>query len=171
MKQAFTLKELFVLTVVVCTAGLFVLMRIDYYKEELAYSNTVHELRQIQQAVYAYQEDNRDEYPAETQNTFPPELEVYFKATPVDGDLSNAPFPGSYYDWDNWTPDDLIYPPFENVRQISIRFCNADTKECLFPKAEWAEGFDEYSAIFLCLEGPCRAHASKQVTHPGYRVN
>jgi len=171
MKLGFTLKELFYLVIVLFGIGLVVLFGIEYYSEKVAYSNAVHELRQMQTAVYAYQEDNKDSYPVEVSNALPSGLDAYLRAVPVDGEWPSGPFPGSYYDWDDWSPDDLMHPPFEHVRQISIRFCSIDGSECFFPNEEWAAGFDQYSAVYLCLEGPCRAHASQPVTHPGIRVN
>jgi len=171
MLEKLTLADLFKISVLMFFLGGGIFFLSEYYKEKSAYSLTIHQLRQMQEAVYAYQDNHGGAYPDETDHSFSSAFNAYFRTAPAVGGWYTSPFDGGYYDWDNWEPDDLVYPPFEDVRQISIRFCNADGSVCNFPDEKWAKNFDKYSAVYLCLEGPCRAYASKEVTHPGYRVD
>ncbi len=168
MKKTLTLKEVLIFILAATVVSAAVLFVTQYYTNKVAYSRAIHELRQIQKAVYLYQDNHGGMYPPEADGLLPPELGEYLSP---DSDWEHAPFPGSHYDWDNWAPEDLAYPPSEQVRQVSVRFCDTANGVCAFPSEEWSQGFDEYSALYLCLEGPCRSHATQPVTHPGISVN
>lgn len=107
-------------------------------------------------------------YPPDVNRNLPSGLEKYLPT----GIWPLAPYPNSVYDWDNWAPGDLSYPPFEQIYQISIRFCPlGKPDQCTFPNEPWAQNFDYYSAFYYCISGPCRAHSSQPVDHPGYCIN
>lgn len=106
-------------------------------------------------------------YPADANRGLPPGIEEYLGP----GEWPNAPWPGSVYDWDQWSPAELSYAPYQPVSQISVRFCPlGQPTQCSFPDEEWAENFDYYSAVYYCVSGPCRAHSTRPVTHPGHCI-
>lgn len=123
------------------------------------------ELRSIAIAVERYAIDNGG-YPADVSRGLPPGLEKYL----APGNWPAAPWPGSVYDWDNWSSSDLAYSPKTQTYQISIRFCN-DTSNCIFPNEPWAANFDYYSAAYYCISGSCRAHSARPANHPSYCIN
>lgn len=120
------------------------------------------DLSEIVSSLTLYFNDNNF-YPADVDRDVPPGLEVYLK----NGRWPKAPWPGSCFDWDNWIIDG------KPVYQMSIRFCQlGDTAgtTCHFPALPWARYFDYYSAVYYCIRGACRAHASAP-SSPGYCVN
>lgn len=123
------------------------------------------ELRAIAVATERYTIDNGS-YPADTNRNLPNGLEMYL----APGNWPQAPWPGSVYDWDNWSPANLSYPPNVQTYQISIRFCT-DPDHCNFPNEPWAANFDYYSAAYYCISGSCRAHSSQPLNHPAYCIN
>ena len=108
--------------------------------------------------------NNNGNYPDDVDRDLPSGVEQYLGA----GQWPNAPWPGSIYDWDNWT--DPVTG--QKIYQISIRFCPlGQPDQCRFPDRPWAANFDYYSSAYWCILGPCRAHISKPINHPGYCLN
>jgi len=161
----FTLIELLV---VISIIGILATLTMPYYvsARKAAYvARAKAELRNVAVALERYAIDNGG-YPADVNRNLPPGLEAYLPA----GQWPAAPWPGSVYDWDNWSPSNLSYPPYTQTYQISIRFCT-NPSTCTFPSEAWATNFDYYSAAYYCVSGSCRAHSSRPVTHAGYCFN
>lgn len=122
----------------------------------------------------------RNMYPADVGRGVAPGLEMYLDA----GKWPTPPWTGSLYDWDHWlvrgngtlaswTGGTVLNAGDREIVQISIRFCSqgGSSSTCSFPAEPWAAKFDEYSAMYYCIEGPCRSHSSKPPDHPGYCIN
>ena len=124
------------------------------------------ELRNIYTALKLYANDHGGAYPPDANRAVPPGLEKYL----ASGTWPTAPWPNSVFDWENWAPSAISYPPQSQVYQISIRFCDL-SGNCYFPNESWAANFDTYSAVYYCISGPCRPHSSQPVDHPGLCVN
>ena len=163
MKKGFTLIEILV---VIAIIGLLAVSAVYSYQRarQAAYlAAAKDELRSIAQALHLYLNDYGS-YPADTSRDIPPGLEVYL----APGLWPDAPWPGSVFDWDNWTDT----ATGQKIYQVSIRFCPVGHPEqCRFPQTDWAANFDINSSVYYCLEGPCRAHVDKSATHPGLCVN
>lgn len=164
-KGGFTLIELLVVIAIIGILASVVLSSIHGAKNRAQYNRAVLEMRQMETALFLYSEDHGHVYPNDVSRSIPPGLEVYLHNPSNLGAWPNAPFPGSVYDWDNW---DIAG---EKVYQISIRFCDVGGANCHFPDEPWAIGFDKNSAMYLCIQGPCRSHSSEPLTHPGHCVN
>jgi hypothetical protein len=137
-------------------------------KKNAYFARTKAEFRQINTALELYASTNSGSYPPDANRSIPPGVEAYLGGS----QWPSAPWPGSVYDWDAWAPADLSYEPKQQVYQISVRFCPVNQPtECRFPDEPWAQNFDYYSAVYYCVSGPCRAHSSEPVDHPGYCVN
>ena len=143
-----------------------VLTSISTAREKARNARAREELHQIDTALELYASDHNGTYPADVNRALPPGIEAYLP----DGVWPSAPWPGGVYDWENWAPGDLSYPPFLQVYQISVRFCTA-IDVCTIPYEPWATNFDYYSAAYYCVSGPCRSHSSQPVNYPGYCVN
>lgn len=167
-RGGFTLIELLVvISIIGILAGILV-PAYDKAREEARLARFKVEIKSVAQAMEMYLADNGNVYPADVSRGLPPGLEKYLAGT----SWPNGPWPGSVYDWDNWAPADLDYPPTTQVYQISLRFCpTGDPLGCKFPKESWAQNFDYYSAIYYCISGTCRAHSDQPVNHPGLCVN
>ena len=140
-------------------------------RKRTIYVRALSELHSMETALFFYQDTHGYTFPADVDRSIPQGLEAYLHNPADVGAWPDAPFKGSVYDWENWAPGDLSYPPYEQVYQISIRFCNISGTVCNFPDEPWAIGFDKNSAMYRCLQGPCRSHPTKPVSHPGYCVN
>ena len=122
------------------------------------------ELYSIRESIEFYATDHNNTYPPDTNRDIPPGLEQYL----APGIWPDAAWPGSVFDWENW--DDPVTG--EKIYQISIRFCPVgQPSQCRFPNETWAQDFDINSAVYYCLQGPCRSHLNQPITHPGYCVN
>jgi hypothetical protein len=119
------------------------------------------ELNSFHDALQLYRGDNGS-YPGDVSRGIPSGLGPYLSP----GDWPNGPWPGSVYDWDHWSLGG------EDVYQISIRFCEQGKPDtCNFPNQDWASDFKTKSAVYYCIEGPCRPHESEPADYPGYCVN
>lgn len=119
------------------------------------------ELTEVAQGTQMYLLENGN-WPEDVDRDIPPGVEAFL----APRSWPNAPWPGSVYDWDAKEVNG------EKFYQISIRFCPYGHPEsCAFPKEPWAEDFDYYSSVYLCMEGPCRAHPNMPIDHPGYCIN
>ncbi len=167
MKRGFTLIEILVVIAIIGILASVVLTSIGGAKKRAIFTRTKLEMREIENAMYMYLVDSNNEFPPDVSRALPPGLEAYLSS----GEWPDAPYKDAVYDWDNWAPGDLSHNPKEQVYQISVRFCDVNGNNCTYPDEPWAAGFDRYSAVYWCFEGPCRAHSSRPVDHPGYCLN
>ena len=164
--QGFSLLELlFVVVLIGVLAAIIAVGTYDAY-HQTRLTRAQEELRNIYTAVKLYADDHGGAYPPDATRAVPPGLEKYL----TGGTWPPAPWPNSVFDWENWAPSALAYPPQSQVYQISIRFCDTNGN-CNFPNEPWAANFDTNSAVYYCISGLCRAHSSQPVDHPGYCVN
>lgn len=163
-RGGFTLIELLVVIAILGILTTVVLSSIPDAKEATYSARAKTEVRQVREALELYAIENNGAYPADVARDLPPGLEKYLSSD----EWPEAPWPGSVYDWDNWTDPDTG----EKIYQISIRFCDqGDPSSCNFPDEEWAENFDVNSAVYFCVQGPCRSHISEPPDHPGRCLN
>jgi type II secretion system protein G len=168
LKRGFTLLELLLVISIIGLLATILLPALQASKNKAYQSRARSELNSIRTALELYQSDHGGSYPSDVSRGLPAGVEIYLNP----GQWPAAPWPGSEYDWDNWTPSDLDYPPFTQTYQISIRFCpNGQPTQCKFPNEPWAANFDYYSSAYYCISGSCRAHADQPTTHPAYCVN
>jgi len=123
------------------------------------------ELVILSQAMTTYAQDNNYQYPPDASRGLPSGLENYLSKSQYPASV----WPYGVYDWDNW-----IHPVNgQQIYQMSYRLCtlndaSIDPKRCadpiLFPT------FNQYSAIFYCVQGPCIPHVD-DITAPAYCVN
>jgi len=166
--RGFTLIELLVVISIIGILALIVLTSLNSAKEQARIVKTKEEFLSIFEALELYSSSNNGIYPPDADRGLPSGIEKYLSG----GNWPNAPWPGSVFDWDNWAPSDLSYPPYSQVYQISVRFCpEGQPDQCQFPNESWAQNFDYYSSVYYCISGPCRAHASQPVDHPAYCIN
>lgn len=167
-ENGFTLLELLIVISIIGILSAMIIPIFARSRDSAYFARTKTEMRSFATAIEMYA-NVYGGYPPDANRDIPPGLEAFLA---TGGDWPNAPWPGSVYDWDVWAPGDLTYAPQSQVYQLSIRFCplNQPTM-CKFPNEEWAEDFDYYSAVYYCLGGPCRAHSSQPIDHPGYCIN
>lgn len=165
--SGFTLIELLVVIAIIGALASIVLASLVSAREKARLARAQEELHQLATAVELYANDHNGSFPADANRNIPPGLEAYLP----NGDWPNAPWPGSVYDWDSWAPGDFSYAPKVQTYQISIRFCDINGANCQYPKETWADDFDQYSAVYYCISGSCRAHDSQPLSHPAYCVN
>ena len=102
------------------------------------------ELKTFAYALKMYAFENNGVFPPDANRDLPAGLEAYLNTSP---NWPDAPWPGSVYDWDNWTIDG------QKVYQISIRFCpiGGPLSACRFPNESWATNFNINSAYYYCI--------------------
>lgn len=171
----FSLVELLVVISIIGILSSIVFGAVSGVRGKAYEVRTKAEFRTMVNALEMYYADHDGAYPADVGRNVPPGIEEYLAYVAGEDeadDWPNAPYPGSVYDWENWAPGALNnHAPVEQIYQISVRFCDIDGNNCNFPDEEWAEGFDEKSSLYYCIEGPCRAHNTRPVDHPGYCIN
>jgi prepilin-type N-terminal cleavage/methylation domain-containing protein len=161
--SGFTLIELLVVIAVIGILATIVLVSLNSARDKAYEARSKAEGKNIVTALELYASTYGD-YPPDTDRDLPPGIEQYLGA----GEWPKAPWPGSIYDWDNWN-DPLTG---EKIYQISVRFCPlGQPDQCQFPNRPWAANFDYYSSAYFCISGPCRAHISQPINHPGYCLN
>ncbi len=166
--SAFTLAEvLIVITVIGILATLVYITIIPNWRER-TYKNTAFaEVNTMANAARLYLE-KYNTWPPDVNRALPAELNEFLD---INEAWPDAPWPGSVYDWDNWTING------DQIIQISIRFCpiGGPLSACNFPDEPWATNFDVQSAVFYCIKdtlaNPCRSHVAKPPDHPGYCIN
>jgi len=167
IRFGFTLAELLIVIFIVCflTAGSFIAVRRSKERAYLIAAKT--ELTLLSTYVHKYY-DEFGEFPPDENRNVPAAIRKYF-----DDKWPRGIWPGSVYDWDNWTlEDDEVYPDGTKIYQISIRFCDMGQPDtCRFPHEPWAENFQVNSAVYYCISGPCRAHRDWDADYPAYRIN
>jgi prepilin-type N-terminal cleavage/methylation domain-containing protein len=162
-RKGFTLIE--VLTAITILGMLSVIVFVSIRKvKERTYSSRVEvELNSFVYALKMYATEHGGNFPDDVNRDLPSGIESYL-STGLNN-WPDAPWPGSVYDWDNWT----IEGEAEPIYQISIRFCINGV--CSFPNEPWAEEFEVNSAYYYCISGSCRAHRTELTTYPGYCSN
>ena len=162
-QRGFTVVEILIVIVVIGILSSLVLVNVSGSKERTYKTKGFAELNTLANATRLYLE-KYNTYPPDVNRNIPAELNEFIS---FDGEWPYAPWPGSVYDYDNWTIDG------KQVVQISIRFCplGGQLSECSFPDEPWANGFDQQSSVYYCLKGACRAHVSSPYNHPGYCIN
>ena len=167
-RRGFTLIELLVVIAIIGIIAGVVLASMNDAREKAYKSRTALEFNQLVTALVLYSSNNNGEYPADVSRDIPNGIKDYLAGQ----QWPKAPWPGSVYDWDNWGPGDLCSgsacDPHQQIYQISVRFCDQNGNNCHFPDESWAVNFDENSAAYYCISGPCRSNASEPTNHPGY---
>jgi type II secretion system protein G len=165
MKRGFTLIELLVVIAVIGVLSAVVLPALNSARNKSYLARAKAEFTSIRNALEMYYDEHNAYPPDASRDVAPPGVEQY-----LGGGWPKGPWPGSYYDWDNWVDPDN---PGQRIYQISIRFCpsGGTLAQCRFPKESWAQLFDINSAVYYCISGACRPHQSEAATYPGYCVN
>jgi type II secretion system protein G len=160
--KGFTLIELLVVISIIGLLAAVLLTALVSAKDAAYLNRTKVEFRSIETALEMYRMDHNNQYPDDVaRDTMPTGLSAY-----IGANWPKGPWPGSYYDWDNWNIGGPIY-------QISLRFCPAggNLATCHFPKEPWASSFGVDSSVYYCITGACRAHESEPIDYPGYCAN
>ena len=162
-QSGLTIFELLAVVAIIGILASVILARIDNAKEATYEAMAKSELNAFAAAMNKHLTESGRKYPPDADRNIPAGLEAYLNVH----DWPDGPWPGSVYDWDNWTIAG------EKVYQISIRFCprGGPLSACRFPEEDWAENFGVNSAYFYCFDGPCRSHNTEPQTYPGYCVN
>lgn len=165
-RKGFTLIELLIVIAIIALLSSIVMFSLANARQKAYYSRALAEFKVFHTALEFYKADNDGDMPPDAPRGIPVGLQAYLG---TGGDWPLGPWPGSYYDWDNWIDPDTG----DKIYQVSIRFCPTMTSMsgCMFPSAEWAANFDMNSALFYCIEGVCRSQRSKPIDHPGHCTN
>jgi general secretion pathway protein G len=162
-RAGFTLIELLVVIAILGILSTVVLVNLRTARDRAYLAKAKSDMRSINQALDMYLDDH-SVYPPDADRDIPPGLEKYLSP----GNWPSAAWPGSIFDWDNWTDPDTG----EKIYQISVRFCPiGQPGQCRFPNDDWAQDFEIDSSAYYCISGPCRSHISHPVDYPGYCVN
>lgn len=162
IKKGFTLVELLVvITVITVLAGVGIAY-MGRAKQEAKYVRAKKELETIASSLQSYLNDH-EQYPADVNRALPSGIEQYLP----EGDWPNGPWTYSVYDWDNWVISGV------STRQVSLRFCGVNDGEqvCAAKIPPIFPSFDKWSATYYCIEGTCRSHIDRPISHPGFCIN
>lgn len=160
----FSLIETLIVVVTISVIATFVMSNLNAARESAYLAKATKEMRSVSEALELYRDSNGGNYPPDADREIPSGIEPYLSG----GSWSEAAWPGSVFDWDNWFDPDTG----ERIYQVSVRFCPyGDPDNCRFPKKEWAENFDYHSGVYYCISGECRAHIDRPIDHPAYCVN
>lgn len=164
--KGFTLLEILIVVAIIAALSALVFANYSKGKSLSALARAEDEMKTMEAGIELYKADNNGEWPPDANRGIPPGIEKYVEA---EGSWPTAPWPGSVYDYDNWT--DPVTG--QKIYQISIRFCPASgpLSACRFPTESWAANFGVNSSVYYCLQGACRAHINESVDYPGYCVN
>lgn len=170
-KDGFSLVELLIVIFVIGILASIVTIYVVGSRERSYFTRAKAEFSTIENALNLYIAKYND-YPAEVTWGLPGGLTEFITRDAQGQILVSGPYPGSVYDYENWSIDDGDGNTI-TTRQISLRFCpqGGPPTACEFPDEEWAQGFGVNSALYYCIEGLCRSHDSEPATYPGYCVN
>lgn len=163
----FTIVELVVVIVIIAVLVTIVLVSLSGSQEKTYFTRAQSELTTLANATKLYVL-KYNVYPPDVNRGLPSGIQEFISQTDSSSVWPAGPWPGSVYDYDNWTINGI------QTVQMSIRFCPAgapDTSQCHFPKEPWAANFGVDSAVYYCLTGNCRAHNNQPVAYPGYCIN
>ncbi len=164
--KGFTLIELLIVFTIIGILASFIFPRLQSAKSKTYMSRAQSEFKTMNTALAQYYLDTNN-YPPDANRDIPPGLGQYLAGYQA-ATWPKAPWPGSVYDWENWTDVDG-----SKIYQISIRFCPAGgaLSTCKFPTEPWAANFGVNSSVYYCVEGLCRSHINEAPGYPGYCVN
>lgn len=158
--KGFTLIELLVVISIIMLLSSTILAGIRDYRERARLAKSQVDLKSMRNALELYA--SKYDYPEDVNRGLPSGFEDFLES----GEWPEPTWDNASYDWDNWEIDG------SRVRQLSIRFCDWETRDdCNYPDFDWADDFDFWSSIYLCIEGSCRAHQAKPADHPGVCLN
>lgn len=175
--MAFTLVELLIVMVVIgILATITYSIAVPQWRERTYFNKAVAETTMLANAVNLYVA-KYNAYPPDVNRNIPAGILEFLQVNGQNGGGGNwpqGPWPNSVYDWENWPPDPVNGP--QQTYQISIRFCQATDPlsvcQAHFPKESWVtSGWDQYSSVYYCISGSCRAHQNYPPSHPGYCIN
>jgi len=162
-KKGFTLIELLVVIAIIGILASVILAIIGGVRDEARLAKSRQDLRSMRNALELYA-NRYGVFPDDVSRGVPNNIEQYIEG----GEWPKPAWENALYDWDKWNISG------EEVIQLSVRFCDEygnNDEHCNFPSESWAENFDYYSAVYLCIQGGCRSHRSKPLDHPGYCIN
>lgn len=155
-KRAFSLIEVLVVIAVIGILAAVVMASLNSARESARLAKAEQELRSIFNAAALYHNEH-DAYPADVGRGMPGGLEEYMP----EGVWEDAPWPDTYYDWDNWDDGEVI--------QISIKCATDET--CTFTGVEWDNGpapdscdATDQRGVFYCIRGECTIEQSSDDT-------
>lgn len=163
--NGFSLIEILIVITIIAILAAIVSIYNLRVKAKTYLSRTDVELKSFAYALKMYAFDNGGVYPDDVNRDLPSGIETYLSTG--TNNWPDAPWPGSVYDWDNWTIDG------QKVYQISVRFCpvGGPLSACRFPNESWAQNFNINSAYYYCISGSCRSHVNEPINYPGYCAN
>ena len=162
-KNGFTLIELLMVIAIIGILSSIVLVNLSGAQDRAKMANAEITMEGIAKVAQMYYLDH-GQYPSDVlPGVMPSGLESYFPS----GAWPTPPWPGSQYDWENWTDPATGLP----IYQVSLRFCWSDG-QCYYPNIPWVKNFDTniYSAVYYCISGSCRS-LSTLPDAPGYCLN
>ena len=168
-KHGFTLIEVLLVVSIMAMLAALLLGALAAARDKAYYGRALQEFNSMNEALQLYLAANNNVFPPDASRDQPAAFSTYL-AGYTTTTWPKGPWPGSFYDWDNWDDPDHVG---QKIYQISIRFCPASgtLADCRFPKASWASNFGLDSAVYYCISGYCRPHESEPVTYPGLCVN
>ncbi len=162
----FTLVELIIAISVLAILSVLTIVTYTSIINSNYLKSATSDVESVANATKLYAASNNT-YPPDVSRDIPAEVKQYMDSQDNVDNWPNAPWPGSVFDYDHWTIDDV------DTVQISVRFCPAGgpLSACKFPKESWAADFGINSAFYYCIKGYCRSHQAEPITYPGYCVN